>query len=209
MQNTNSPSILKPFPEGLITNSGNSRKRKKVRTALKVKILLGVVITSLLLFGAFKTVEAINNFFENNTFVFRPIVEFQFNKPLSIIKRVPKTETIVQIINQLQPLDGVEKPIEKYICEKFGAYDCKTAIAIARAESGSREDAFHANDNGSIDVGIFQINSVHFNKPGCSLKEIVNAEKNVDCAYQIWKSSGWNAWTVYKTGAFTTKLNNL
>jgi len=70
-----------------------------------------------------------------------------------------------------------------------------------------REGAFNANANGTIDVGIFQINSIHFNKEGCSLKEVSDAYKNVDCAYEIYKQSGWTPWTVFNTGSFKEHLN--
>ena len=95
---------------------------------------------------------------------------------------------------------------EKYICDKWGIADCKIALAVAKAESGMREQAFNINTNNTVDIGIFQINSIHFNKEGCSLKEITDAYKNVDCAYQIYKASGWNAWSAFNNSSFKNNL---
>jgi hypothetical protein len=38
------------------------------------------------------------------------------------------------------------------------------------------------------------------------MKNIVEAKGNVDCAYQIYKTSGWGAWTAFNNGAFKDKL---
>ena len=102
--------------------------------------------------------------------------------------------------------DAIDTPLKKYICDKFGVYDCKTALAVASAESGLREQAVHINNNNTIDVGIFQINSIHFKQEGCSLKEIIDQYKNVDCAYGIWKVQGWNPWVAFINGNYLGKL---
>lgn len=75
-----------------------------------------------------------------------------------------------------------------------------TAIAVALAESGGNSDAVNrANSNGSIDHGLFQINSVH--------KELLNSGDwrdpvyNAKMAFAI--SSGganWRPWVAYTTG---------
>jgi hypothetical protein len=46
------------------------------------------------------------------------------------------------------------------------------------------------NTNGTSDVGIFQINSVH----GIPEYYLKDWRTNIDIAYQIYKASGWNAW---------------
>lgn len=202
-------SILHKFPEEMVTDSKPQKTKRSFRLNVKQKIVLAFIVSSLVMSLTLLILREINNFFEGHTFVFRPLVQLSWNRPLSIIKREPRVETVVQIINELQAFDGAGNDIEKYICEKFGPYDCKAAIAIARAESGSKEDAFHANSNGSIDVGVFQINSTHFQKQGCSMKELVNYKQNVDCAYKIWKQQGWKPWAVYTNGSFARILNTL
>ena len=98
-----------------------------------------------------------------------------------------------------------ELNLEEYILYKFGKYG-EIALAIAKAESGLKEDAYHVNASGSIDIGVFQINSVHFTKKGCSLKELLGWENNVDCAYKIFEANGFSPWTTFKNGAYIEKL---
>ncbi|MDQ3816096.1 MAG: hypothetical protein M3362_00210 [Acidobacteriota bacterium] len=77
------------------------------------------------------------------------------------------------------------------------------ALAISQAENGSRkcDRASKPNKNGTIDYGVFQINSVHLKK-GWKLSELKDCYKNVDYAYEIYKASGWNPWSTYKNGAY-------
>jgi hypothetical protein len=75
------------------------------------------------------------------------------------------------------------------------------AAAIALAESGGAPKQESRNSNGSIDRGLFQINSVHGK---CST---TNITENVKCAVKIYKESkGWAPWTTYKTGAYKSHL---
>ena len=132
-------------------------------------------------------------------------VSIQFNKPLQIVDRELLKPTIIQVINEVPTLKDLT-PIEEYICDKWGAFDCKIALSVARAESGMRADAFNTNTNRSLDFGIFQINSVHWEKEGCHLTDLVDPYKNVDCAKKLYDASGWGIWSVYKNGAFKEEL---
>jgi len=158
----------------------------------KAKVYLAVVATLLLITGVFQAIKTINKWFDTHVIQFNKIVEVQFNKPIEIKERKLEVVEIVNIVNEI-PLENLT-PIEEYICEKWGAYECKVAIAVAKAEGLNHPpDGFNINTNGTIDVGVFRINSIHFDKEGCSLTEIVDPYKNVDCAYQIYEASGWNA----------------
>ncbi len=146
----------------------------------------------------------VNSWFDSHYFNFNQPVKVAFLPPVEV--KVRKLQVIEYKVILEYP-EEIDTPIEKYICDKFGVYDCKTALAVSKAENGTRQpDRFNINTNGTIDVGIFQINSIHFKKEGCSLAEIVDAEKNVDCAYKIFKDSGWSAWVGFKNGNY---LNNL
>lgn len=191
------PNLLKPI------------QGAKRGASWKAKATGGALVLGLVGVGIYMALRGVVGFFDGHTFVFRPLMTIEVNQPVSIVERKLQVETVVQIINELKPLDSASLPIEKYICEKWGAYDCKAAIAIARAESKMKEDAIHANKNGTVDIGIFQINSVHFGKVGCSLRELAVAESNVDCAYFIWEQQGWKPWAVYGNGSFTRELNAL
>lgn len=178
----------------------------------KFRIALFLAIVVLVAIGTFKLIMAVTNFFDGHTIVYRPIVQIQFNKPLTVIKR---ETSIVQIVNQLPGFSGANTDIEKYICGKFGVYNCSLAIAVFRSESGLKEGAWHVNTNGSIDVGVAQINSVNWKISGCSLKEIVDQYKNIDCAYKLWdradgiegnSQGNFTPWTVFTTGSFVNNV---
>jgi len=177
---------------------------KYMRLSKKIKIIIVGLCTALgsIFIAAVGTIT-VAHWFDRNRLVFHTPVEIAFFQPIKVEERKP--EVIVRGLEypvDLQHLTGIEEKI----VEVFGVADAKIAIAIAKAESGLKEEAFHANSNGSVDIGIFQVNSVHFTKPGCSLKELVNAEKNVLCAYQIYKVSGWNAWVGFWNGNWRNEL---
>lgn len=66
------------------------------------------------------------------------------------------------------------------------------------AESGGRADAYNgANNNGSNDAGLFQINSIHVKSGLIGDKDRLDPEKNVRAAYAIYKGSGFTAWSAY------------
>lgn len=188
------------------------RRTKRIFRHWKLKAGVFLIAAALATAGCISLVVAISDFFDGHTFIYKPVVQVQFNKPLSIIKR---QQTVVQIINQLPEFDGAKTDIEKYICGKFGVYNCAIALAVFKSESGLREDAWHVNNNGSIDVGTAQINSINWKLAGCSLKEISDQYKNVDCAYKIWDRAdgvegndqgNFTPWTVFTTGSFMSNV---
>ena len=134
------------------------------------------------------------------------VVQIQLHKPFEIHDREIQTKEIIKVIGEIPNPVDLETDTEKYIYEVFGIEDYKIAIAIAKSESGLREGAFNINSNGTIDVGIFQINSVHFNKEFCTLKDVSTIKGNIDCAYELYKASGWNPWVVFSNGTFINKL---
>lgn len=81
--------------------------------------------------------------------------------------------------------------------------DAPTAAAIALAESSGRTHARGGpNSNGSYDYGLWQINSVH----GADKRNWSDPSTNAAMAYAVYRSQGWRAWTVYKTGAYAVYL---
>lgn len=77
------------------------------------------------------------------------------------------------------------------------------AAAIALAESGGNSNAINSsNSNGSIDRGLFQINSIH------GSNSTTDVASNVRYAIQLSKNgTDWTPWTVFKTGAYRRFLN--
>lgn len=81
--------------------------------------------------------------------------------------------------------------------------NAKLALAVATAENGTHAcDRTHINNNGTIDIGIFQINSIHAHKGNLS-----DCKENVRVAYQIFKVSGFRAWVAYNNGNYKKYLN--
>lgn len=77
-----------------------------------------------------------------------------------------------------------------------------TMMAIAMAESGGRPDAINdKNANGSIDRGLFQINSIHQGNSWFPQNPF-DPLQSAKAAFAIYQSQGLNAWTVYKTGDY-------
>lgn len=72
-----------------------------------------------------------------------------------------------------------------------------TAVAIAWAESSLDADATHRNGDGSVDYGLWQINSVH-QFPEFASGAWRDPKTNAQMAYRVWKSQGWNAWSTHK-----------
>lgn len=169
-----------------------------------IKVLLILALFTFLFSFVFFLFYKIDNFFDRFSFEFRPPIVVKIQKPVEIVER---KEKIVYIKEFSDSLPKPKTAIEKYICEKF-ANDCQIALAVAKAESGIREEAININSNGTIDMGIFQINSVHWKKPGCNPKSLLDGYKNIDCAYKIWQAQGWSPWVAYKNGRWLTVLGS-
>jgi hypothetical protein len=79
-----------------------------------------------------------------------------------------------------------------------------TMAAIALAESGGQTGATNKNTNGTIDRGLWQINSSHsqFNAQQLLNDPLYNAQ----AAVSVFKSQGLTAWTTYSSGAYRNFL---
>lgn len=137
--------------------------------------------------------------------------------PLAPEKPQPKYNIVyAQTVEEPETAQAVVKhepaisdEIEKYICTKD--WDCKTAIAILKHENGYQlrndwdAEIEVENTNGSIDVGIAMINSIHHAKYG-GKEALKDYKTNVDAAYQIYLErlsfdvDGFNAWYSYVNG---------
>lgn len=77
-----------------------------------------------------------------------------------------------------------------------------TMMAIGMAESSWNPSATHSNSNGTIDQGLFQINSVHQGNPWYPTNPM-DPLQSAKAAYAIYQSQGLKAWTVYNSGAYS------
>lgn len=78
--------------------------------------------------------------------------------------------------------------------------------AIAMAESGGRQRATNKNTNGSIDRGLWQINSSHSQFDPQRLLD--DPHYNAKAAVAIERSQGLGAWSTYNNGAYRQFLNS-
>ncbi len=92
---------------------------------------------------------------------------------------------------------------QQYACGKFGA-DCRVALAIQRAENPQGNcGIYHYNSNGTLDWGYFQINTVHLERPGLNLRDLLDCKANIDFAYQLYQEKGgFSPWSTFKSGRY-------
>ena len=76
------------------------------------------------------------------------------------------------------------------------------AAAIAMAESGGKSDASNINSDGSVDRGLWEINSSH------GSLSTFDPIANVKAAIQLsGNGKNWSPWTTFKTGAYKKYLS--
>lgn len=92
---------------------------------------------------------------------------------------------------------------QEYACEKFGP-DCRIALAIQRAENPKGNcEIYHYNNNGTLDWGYFQVNTVHLTRPGLNLRDLLDCKANIDFAYELFvERHGFTPWSTYNSGAY-------
>jgi hypothetical protein len=88
------------------------------------------------------------------------------------------------------PVEPTRGDIEGLIALYFGD-EADNAIKIVECESSMNPLAVNnKNTNGSIDCGLFQINSIH----GYDCEELKDVEFNVKIAKKLYDKSGWQPW---------------
>lgn len=81
----------------------------------------------------------------------------------------------------------------------FTKSQAELVSAIAMGESGGDTNAINRNTNGSIDVGLMQINSIH----GYSKNQMLNPASNMTAAYKISKrGTTFQPWVAYTNGSY-------
>ncbi len=101
-----------------------------------------------------------------------------------------------------------EPEIRAYICPKLGD-KCNTFIAVLKAENGTHEctrDNRGLNKNGSVDVGLAQINWNPKYNPPYSFEQLQDCKFNLDIALKKYASRGFQPWSAYNSGAYLKHL---
>lgn len=112
--------------------------------------------------------------------------------------------------SEVDPITGKvymhEPAIKAYVCPKLGN-KCKTFIAILKAENGTHEctrDNKGLNRNGSIDVGLAQIN---WNKKSpYTIDQLRDCKFNLDIALAKYETRGFSPWVAYTSGRYKKHL---
>ena len=68
---------------------------------------------------------------------------------------------------------------------------------IAKWESGLNPKAINFNQNNTVDVGLFQINSTWLKKCNTTISMLYNEKENSKCALTVFQKQGFPAWTTY------------
>lgn len=82
----------------------------------------------------------------------------------------------------------------------FTSNEANVMTCTAKYESGLNPNAVNMfNDNNTIDIGLFQINSVHWGKvQHCHKETLFNPIDNAKCAREIYLLQGFNAWYAFQ-----------
>ncbi len=100
-----------------------------------------------------------------------------------------------------------EPEIRAYVCPRLGD-KCNTFIAILKAENGTHEctrDNRGLNRNGSIDIGLAQINWKPGN-PWHTFENLQDCKYNLDVALEMYSRRGFQPWYAYTKGAYKKHL---
>lgn len=171
--------------------------RVKKAIALIIVILIGLLLRRIALW--------------NNKYniVYTPS-KFEFRLPSLHTEEKVFVSPVIQMVYEFPEDFTPETEIDEYICEVFGLMECKFALAVQRCENGRQDpEAINANPNVPweyrADVGIFMVNSVHWDKFG-GLGELIDPYKNIDAAKVIHDDSGWGAWATVNNGCALIKF---
>lgn len=177
------------------------------KTAKIVKYVIAYLIIGSVLFGLMKLTEWMVEYKRHYYFEFKSPVVFQ--KPIERHEKrnelMVGTREIVTVIEEDKYPEWANSDIKKKVCDKWGIEECKVAIAVCMAESGCRQNAINVNGNGTVDWGIYQINSIHWDRFG-GLENLVSIDQQLEVAYTLWVEQGWTPWVVFQTNAFKQGL---
>ena len=84
--------------------------------------------------------------------------------------------------------------VKAMIVDTFGTH-AGHALRVAACESGYDPHARHVNRNGTVDYGVFQINSGGtLQSLGITAAQALDAETNIRAAYRLFRKRGWQPW---------------
>jgi hypothetical protein len=80
----------------------------------------------------------------------------------------------------------------------FKEHEIRNMFLIATMESGLNPSAVNYNRNDTVDIGLFQVNSVWHRKCGVKPIELYDVDTNIRCALLVLRTQGLDAWVSWK-----------
>lgn len=179
---------------------GLDRKKTGSRSLPALRLVLGALcaVAIFALFAAW--------FQSEYTISFQSPVRMQLQSPVVVSERLNSEEAEAARADQHgRPLSAWQE----YACRIFGA-DCRIALAIQRAENPQGKcEIYHYNSDGTLDWGYFQINTVHLQRPGLNLRDLLDCKANIDFAYLLYQEKkGFTPWSTYNSGKYRQFLTS-
>lgn len=140
------------------------------------------------------------------TVSFQSPVRITFHSPVVISER---SLTDAAVAAQADQQGKRLSAWQQYACTKFGK-DCRLALAIQRAENAQgRCEIYHYNNDGSLDWGYFQINTVHLHRSDLNLRDLLDCKANIDFAHKLYlEKGGFTPWSTYNSGRYRKFLRD-
>ena len=114
-----------------------------------------------------------------------------------ILYVAPESDKKSEISDKIAVLEPVDDDIEAYIMQEALKRNLSTyeVWAIIQCESNWNEYAINKNTNGTLDLGLWQINSIHNISREC----LFDYKCATNEAFNMRERNGnWNAWTCAK-----------
>jgi len=178
---------------------GSGRRRRVAKTPVRrsggwgvVLSVVAVIMGSALVYGALQ-------FHATYAVGLQSPIKIHFQWPLVIAHRTQTPDAYAAQVDQSHPLTAYQQ----YACQKFGPA-CRVALAIQRAENEQGKcETYHYNTDGTLDWGYFQINTVHLQRRGLVLRDLLDCRANIDFAYVLYtEHHGFSPWSTYNSGAY-------
>ena len=110
-----------------------------------------------------------------------PVVYKYIEKPV-YVSPAPSVEPVKAQV-------GIKAIITQVFADE-GSKVIEQAVTIAFCESSLDPNKYHWNTNGSVDTGLFQINSVH----GYGFDYLKDPWNNAQVAHRLFKQNYWQPW---------------
>ena len=130
-------------------------------------------------------------------------------KVSTLIQEEEKAPTEPETSTQPETVAATAQPVKVELpapqlegCERYRSlisqysWDVSIAMAVMQAESSCNPAAYSE----TRDRGLMQINAVHADKVDGNLDRLFDPATNIQVAYRVYQSQGWNGWMAYVNG---------